>query len=272
MKKREIEVLVISDIHLGTYGCHAKQLVNYLKTVNPKQIILNGDIIDIWQFSKRYWPKSHMKVVKELMKFVTKGIPVYYITGNHDDTLRKFTDFQLANFHLVDKLVLELDDKKAWIFHGDVFDISIRHGRWLAKLGGKSYELLIVLNRVINFFLKKMGKPKYSLSKKVKSSVKKAVKFVNDFEQTAAEHAIRKQFDYVICGHIHQPKDEVLSNKKGSVRYLNSGDWIEHLSALEYQNGEWSIYYHKDQTEEQEDEEFVEMDINDLKQTILEAV
>lgn len=116
MDKRNIDVVVISDVHLGTYGCHAKELLKYLKSIKPKTLILNGDIIDIWQFSKSYWPESHMKVIRKLMKFVSEGVQVHYLTGNHDEMLRKFDGMEMGTFHLQNKLILELDGKKAWFF------------------------------------------------------------------------------------------------------------------------------------------------------------
>lgn len=245
MKKRKLDIVVLSDIHLGTFGCHAKELLQYLATIKPKVLILNGDIIDIWQFRKSYFPNSHLRVLKKIISFSTKGTKVYYITGNHDEFLRKFSDIHIGNFSLVDKLVLELDDKKAWLFHGDVFDASITHTKWLAKLGGWGYDMLILINRFINFILVKMGKEPYSLSKKIKSSVKKAVKFINDYEEVCTELAIEKKYDYVICGHIHEPKIEHIENHKGKTTYLNSGDWIENLTALEYNNKRWKLYNHK---------------------------
>lgn len=239
---RKVEVLVLSDIHLGTYGCHAKELNRYLKSIDPETVILNGDIIDMWQFSKRYWPKEHMKVIKRLVKYVSQGKQVYYITGNHDEMLRKFTDFELGTFTLTNKLLIDLDGKRTWIFHGDVFDVSMQYSKWLAKLGGKGYDLLILINRAANFISESLGKGKISLSKRVKNGVKKAVKFVSDYEKIAAEIAINNHFDTVICGHIHQPQQRIIENSKGQVLYLNSGDWIENLTALEYNNGTWSIY------------------------------
>ena len=125
MKKRKIELAVISDVHLGTYGCHADELITYLNSIDPKKLILNGDIIDIWQFSKRYFPPSHLKVLRKIIGMASKGVEVYYITGNHDEMLRKFSNTSMGNFKVMDKLVLNLDGKKAWIFHGDVFDVSI---------------------------------------------------------------------------------------------------------------------------------------------------
>lgn len=243
-KKRKVDLVVLSDVHLGTYGCRANELLYYLKSINPTTIVLNGDIIDIWQFSKRYWPKSHMKVVKQLMHWVSKGKKTYYITGNHDEMLRKFAGFKMGSFSIVNKLVLELEnEKKAWIFHGDVFDVTMQHSKWLAKLGAIGYDSLIIINSIVNFFSEKIfRKGKISLSKRIKNSVKSAVKFINHFEQTSADIGISNHYDYVVCGHIHHPEIREISNLQGSITYMNSGDWIENLSSLEYYNGEWKIY------------------------------
>ena len=244
IKKRKLDILVLSDVHLGTYGCHAKELLHYLKTVKPKTVILNGDIIDIWQFSKRYWPKSHMKVVKHLMHWMSKGVKIYYVTGNHDEMLRKFVGFKMGSLKIVNKVILELDNgKTAWFFHGDVFDVTMQHGKWLAKLGAVGYDTLIHINSFANFISEKIFKKgKLSLSKKIKNSVKSAVKFINSFEQTAADIGIYNKYDYVVCGHIHQPEMREIDNAHGKIIYLNSGDWIENLSALEYVEGNWKIY------------------------------
>jgi UDP-2,3-diacylglucosamine pyrophosphatase LpxH len=244
MIKRQLDVVVISDVHLGTYGSHAKELNQYLKSIDPKKIILNGDIIDIWSYNKNYFPKSHLNVIKQIVKMASNGVEVYYITGNHDDLLRKFSDFNLANLYLVDKLVLKIKDKRAWIFHGDVFDISMKHTTKLAKLGGKAYDYLILLNRYVNALLKRFGRQPYSFSKKIKDSVKRAVKYVSDFELTAAELAIDKNYDYVICGHIHQPQKRIIRTDKGNVMYMNSGDWVENLTALEFYNEEWHVFHY----------------------------
>ena len=241
--KRELQLLVISDVHLGTYGCHAKELLHYLKTVNPLTLVLNGDIIDMWNFSKNYFPSAHMDVLRHIMKMASHGTKVYYITGNHDEMLRKYTDLQLGNLEIVDKLLLEIDGKKTWIFHGDVFDSSTKgYAKFLAKLGGKGYDLLILINRFINWVLQLFGKEKLSISKMVKDGVKKAVAFVSDFETTAAEIAIEKEYDFVICGHIHMPQIKNVVTEKGSVTYMNSGDWVENLTSLEYNHGLWEIF------------------------------
>lgn len=245
MKKRKVELVVISDVHLGTYGCHAKELLEYLSSIKPKTLILNGDIIDIWQFRKSYFPKSHLNVIKKIISLSSKGTKVYYLTGNHDEFLRKFSDLNLGNLSLLDKLVLEIDQKKAWIFHGDVFDASITHAKWLAKLGGWGYDMLILINRFINWILLKMNREPYSLSKKIKNNVKSAVKFITNFETICTELAIENKYDYVICGHIHEPKMELIENEKGKTMYLNSGDWIENLTALEYHCKKWKLYKHE---------------------------
>ncbi|HTI11781.1 MAG TPA: UDP-2,3-diacylglucosamine diphosphatase [Puia sp.] len=243
MEKRHVDVVVLSDVHLGTYGCRAKELVNYLKSITTNILILNGDIIDGWQFSKRYFPAAHMMVLKEILQFVTNGTRVFYITGNHDEMMRRYADIQIGNFTLTDKLVLEIDNKMTWIFHGDVFDNTTKGGaKVLAKLGSSGYSLLIRFNRFINFILKFLGRERVSISKRVMAGVNKAVSKINDFELIAAELAIEKKYDYVICGHIHQPQKKVVETRDGKVTYLNSGDWVEHLTALEYQQNEWTIF------------------------------
>ena len=245
--KRSVEVVVISDVHLGTYGCHANELLQYLRSIEPGTLVLNGDIIDIWQFSKRYWPKSHMQVVKHLAGLMANGTPIYYVTGNHDEMLRKFEGFKLGSLRIVNKVLMELDGKIAWVFHGDVFDVTMQHSKWLAKLGAVGYDTLIVLNRFVNWFSETILKRgKLSLSKKIMDSVKSAVKFINDFEHTAAGIAISNGYDYVVCGHIHQPTMREVATENGSVTYLNSGDWVENLTALEYHEGTWKVYRYMD--------------------------
>lgn len=241
--KRNPEIVVISDVHLGTYGCRAEELNSYLKSINPQVLILNGDIIDIWQFSKNYWPKSHMKVVNRILKMIANGTKVYYITGNHDELLRKFVDFKLGNFTICNKLILEVNQEKHWFFHGDVFDMSVRHSKWLAKLGGKGYDMLIFLNSMCNNALEYFGFERVSFSKKIKNSVKSAIKYIQNFEKSVAEMAAYHQYDVVVCGHIHQPEDRMIDVREKKIRYMNSGDWIENLSSLEFEKGSWSLTY-----------------------------
>ena len=268
LRKRKVEVAVISDVHLGTYGCHAKELLDYLSSIKPKILVLNGDIIDIWQFRKSYFPSKHLEVIKKIISMSTKGTKVYYITGNHDEFLRKFTDLHMGNISLIDKLVLELDHKRAWIFHGDVFDASITQAKWLAKLGGWGYDMLILINRFINWVLARFNKEPYSLSKKIKNNVKSAVKFITNFENVCVELAIENDYDYVICGHIHEPKIEFMENEKGEVFYLNSGDWVENLTALEYNNKKWKLYKH-DRNFSSEENEYNFEDENKLAEQFI---
>lgn len=233
---------VVSDLHLGTFGCRAKELLVYLKSIEPETLVLNGDIIDIWQFSKSYFPKSHMKVVRYILKMAMNGTKVYYITGNHDEMLRKFSGMSFGNIEVINKLELEMDGKKTLFFHGDVFDFSVQHAKWLAKIGGKCYDLLIHLNTFVNFVSEKFGGKRVSLSKVIKNSVKQAVSFIQNFEDAAVKYAADEGCETVLCGHIHQSADKLIEFKDRSVRYLNSGDWIENLTALEYDNGEWVLF------------------------------
>ncbi len=271
MRKRKLEVAVISDVHLGTYGCHADELISYLNSIKPAKLILNGDIIDMWQFSKHYFPPAHLNVLKKIIGMASNGTEVHYITGNHDEVLRKFSDTAMGNINIVNKLVLDLDGKKSWFFHGDVFDHSIRNAKWLAKLGGYGYTILILLNSSVNWVLTRAGREKYSISRRIKNGVKSAAKYIGNFEKTAADLAIDKGYDYVICGHIHQPKKEIRENKNGKCTYLNSGDWVENLTALEYSLKRWKIYhYNEDKLSAfYADEDLKEMDMNELIDSII---
>ena len=236
MAKREVDIVVLSDIHLGTYGCRAKELLQYLKSIKPKIVVLNGDIIDIWQFNKRYWPAMHMMVIKHLIGLIAKDVPVYYIPGNHDEMLRRFKGLQLGSLKIANKLSLKINGSRVWIFHGDVFDVVMQHSKWLAKLGAIGYDTLILINSVVNFFSERAGRGKISLSKKIKDKVKSAVKFINQFETTVCDIAVDNEFD------IHHPEIKTVETEKGPVVYMNSGDWIENLTTLEYNDGAWTIY------------------------------
>lgn len=254
MNKRSLDVCIVSDLHLGTFGCHAQEVLNYLKSIEPKTLILNGDIIDIWQFNKRFFPTSHMAVIKRIFSMASTGTRVVYITGNHDEALRKYGHFEMGNIQLTDKIVFEINGEKNWVFHGDVFDRTTKGGaKLLAKLGGYGYDLLILINSIVNYGCQLLGREKMSLSKKIKNGVKKAVSCINNFEQIAAELAIENGYKYVICGHIHQPQHRVVTTEKGSVTYLNSGDWIENLTALEYTDKQWSLYQYDPKQFEQVD-------------------
>jgi UDP-2,3-diacylglucosamine pyrophosphatase LpxH len=247
LKRRQIDVALISDVHLGTYGCHARELVTYLSSIRPRLLILNGDIVDGWQFKKRYFPPSHFAVIQEIMTMISEDVRVIYITGNHDEVLRKYSYMEIGNLVLADKFTFEVDHKKVWVFHGDVFDYTTQGGaRMIAKMGSKGYDLLIVINRGVNKMLKKLHCKKIPLSQKVKDSVKSAARSVTNFEQTIADLAIDNHYDYVICGHIHQLCRKEFVNSRGRTTYLNSGDWVENLTALEYAGGRWELFRYQE--------------------------
>ena len=241
--KRQVDLVVLSDIHLGTHGCRARELHNYLKSIQPRTLVLNGDIFDIWYFKKHYFPKEHLEVVRRIMKMAVNGTRVYYLTGNHDDMLRKFGEMTFGLVHLRNKLVFQIDGRTHWVFHGDVFDASVHRARWLARLGGEGYNLLIRINRAINGLRRLTGLAPVSFAARIKKSVKGAVKYVGDFEDSAIRLAAEKGYDYVICGHIHRPQMREVTDANGhTVTYLNSGDWVEHCTALEFAHGRWRMY------------------------------
>lgn len=246
--KRIVDIVVISDTHLGTFECHAKELIEYLDSLSPKILILNGDIIDLWVGNKWTWSQTHTLVVKKILELLISGTLVYYIVGNHDRGLQSLSNIGIGNFFLCNDLILHLESKKAWFVHGDGFDVVVLHAKWLAKLGAFWYNVLILLNRSINYILESLGKEKVSLSKRVKSSIKRAVQYISDFENAVAETAITNGYSYVICGHIHQPEIKRVATKQSETVYMNSGDWVENLTALEYQDGVWRLFhYHEDQ-------------------------
>jgi len=243
MQKRPVDVVVVSDLHLGTYACRAKEFLAYIKSISPRLLILNGDIFDGWQFSKHYFPAEHMSVIQEVFSLLSEGTRVIYITGNHDEVLRRYSDVQLGNLQLTDKIVIEINGKMTWIFHGDVFDLTTKgQAKLWTKLGSNGYALLLAFNRSIYSMLKLLGKKKLSLSKRVMGQFHKRMVNIDAFETLIAELAIEKNYDNVICGHIHQPQKRNIRTEKGAVTYLNSGDWVEHLTALEYHNDDWHIY------------------------------
>lgn len=249
MQKRPVEVAVVSDLHLGTYACRAREFLTYLHSISPRLLILNGDIIDGWQFSKRYFPPDHITVIQEIFVLISQGTRVIYITGNHDETLRRYSDLHMGNFQLTDKIVIEINGKMTWIFHGDVFDHTSKgQAKFWGRLGSNGYAALLGFNKLINRFMKIFGKEKLSLSKRIMEQFHKRVVNIDAFETMIAELAIEKRYDCVICGHIHQPQKRIISNEKGAVTYLNSGDWVEHLTALEYYDNDWQLYTYDEVT------------------------
>ena len=249
MQTRPLDVVVVSDLHLGTYASRAKEFVTYLKSISPRLLILNGDIIDGWQFSKHYFPTVHMAVIQEIFHLLSNGTRVIYITGNHDEMLRRYSDLHIGNFQLTDKVVIEINGKMTWVFHGDVFDHTTKgQAKLWTKLGSNGYASLLAFNSFINRLLKVVGKKKLSLSKKIMEQFHKRMVNIDAFETMIAELAIEKNYDSVICGHIHQPQKRTIVTDKGTVTYLNSGDWVEHLTALEYHDDDWHVYSYDEAT------------------------
>jgi UDP-2,3-diacylglucosamine pyrophosphatase LpxH len=243
--KRNLDILVISDLHLGTYGSEADEVLAYLDSIEADKIVINGDFVDIMLFNKRFWPSSHMKVIKYFLDLISQGKEIYYVTGNHDELMRKFLNLKIQNFKIVNQIVLETDEGKVWIFHGDVFDFSIQTGS-LTKLAGFLYDYMIMFNSWFNKkIMKPLGQKRLNFSKTIKSNVKTAVQYFANFEMKAAEIAQKNGYKYVVCGHIHTPKIESFDINGEKIIYMNSGDWLESLSSLEYVDNKWSIYMHK---------------------------
>lgn len=261
-----MEIVVISDVHLGTYDAYADELLAYLCSIQPKILILNGDIVDIWHFKKSYFPTSHLNVIKKIVSMASKGTEVHYIMGNHDEAPKTLANISLGSIQFSRKLVLSLHGKKMWFFHGDVFDISWINGRWVSQFGSFGFGFLITVNKLNNWFLKRLRKEKYSLSKKIKRDEKKSERYISNFEETVIDVAIQNRYDYVICGHIHKPKKEHIEKRGGRVTYLNSGDWVENLTALEYSLKRWKMYHYKNDKLSPffMDEALKEMNLNQL--------
>lgn len=248
MKTKKVKVSVISDLHLGTHACKAKKITNYLKSIHPEILVLNGDIIDSWRFSRNYFPKSHFKVIRQIIKMLESGVEIYYISGNHDDFLRKFNNTRLGNLKITNQLILELDDQKTWIFHGDVYDHIIQRARWLAKLGAAFYEVLSLLDKLINFLLKKSGKQEKILYKSIKNKFVKDNSQPSKAEKEIVNSAAALGYETIICGHSHTPKDIKLTVLNKQIRYINCGDWVENFTATEYRDGKWElVYFSQDQ-------------------------
>lgn len=245
-KKTDYKTIVVSDIHLGTRFSKAKEVHSFLKRYTCDTLILNGDIIDGWQLKKSgRWKKKHTRFFKLILNYVSKkNCKVIYIRGNHDDFLDEILPFELGNFSIKRHHMHESFGKRYFVVHGDLFDTVTTKFKWIAKLGDVGYTFLLWLNRHYNAYRQKKGLPYYSLSQNIKARVKTAVSFMTDFENTLAEVAESKECDGIICGHIHQP---AIKKIKETI-YMNSGDWVETMSALlEDHEGNWSIKYYSDE-------------------------
>lgn len=267
---RKPEVVVVSDFHLATHACKAVELHKYLKSILPKKLVLNGDIIDAWRFSRNYFPKSHLKVLRQIIKMMEKGTEVIYITGNHDEFLRKFENTTLGKLKVLNQLTLNLDGKKTWIFHGDIFDSVIHKAKWLAKTGAAAYGLITMINKGLNVILRFLHTDNVILYKKIKDLFGRSKPEMSWFEREIAHLACDKDIDTVICGHTHIPLDKTLVHEDKQIRYINCGDWVENFSAAEYEKGAWNLldFSPENSTEELEADELVIPDKKELYEAV----
>ncbi|XHS78863.1 UDP-2,3-diacylglucosamine diphosphatase [Burkholderiaceae bacterium UC74_6] len=236
----DVRTVWISDLHLGTPGCQAGALLDFLRDVECQQLFLVGDIIDGWQLRRSwYWPQAHNDVVQKILRKARKGCRVVFVPGNHDEFARKYVEHNFGGVDVVEDFIHETaDGKRLWITHGDLFDGVIQHARWLAYLGDQAYEFTLKVNRWFNSARARMGLPYWSLSKYLKLKVKRAVSFICDFEEAVAREAKKRGVDGVVCGHIHHAEMRDIDG----ILYCNDGDWVESLTALvEHHDGRLEI-------------------------------
>ncbi|CAB3720696.1 UDP-2,3-diacylglucosamine diphosphatase [Paraburkholderia rhynchosiae] len=232
----------LSDIHLGSSGCQAPYLLDFLRHNESEYLYLVGDIIDGWQLKKGwYWPQAHNDVVQKVLRKARKGTQVVYVPGNHDEAARQFCDLAFGDIHVRGEAFhTTLAGKRLWIVHGDLFDGVIQHAKWLAYLGDTLYTMILILNRWFNRIRSRLGFPYWSLSQYLKHQVKNAVNFISSFERVMTDEARRRGCDGVVCGHIHKAEIRDIDG----VLYCNDGDWVESLSALvETYEGELKVIY-----------------------------
>lgn len=230
----------ISDTHLGTPGCNAEMLLDFLKTVECDTLFLVGDIIDGWQLRKGwYWPPRHNDIVRCVLKMAKHGTRVVYVPGNHDEVFRDYVGLHFGGVEIVPEAMhLTADGRTVLVLHGDMFDGVVLYARWLAFLGDSAYALLLKLNAVLNRVRRMMGKPYWSLSGLLKKKVKNAVQFISSFEEAVARAAFERGANGVVCGHIHTAE----IRRIGEVTYYNDGDWVESCTALvEHADGRMEI-------------------------------
>jgi UDP-2,3-diacylglucosamine pyrophosphatase LpxH len=220
----------LSDIHLGSPGCQADFLLEFLRLHAADQLYLVGDILDGWQLRRSwYWPQAHNDVVQKLLRMARKGTHVVYIPGNHDELTRQFIGLSFGGIRILeDAIHTTASGRRLWITHGDLFDGVMKHARWLAYVGGQLYELLLKLNRLVNWARRRLGLPYWSMSQYLKHQVKNAVNFITDFEHVMTTEARRRGCDGVVCGHIHKAEIREIDG----ILYCNDGDWVESLTAL----------------------------------------
>lgn len=220
----------MSDIHLGTSGCQAERLLEFLQVTESETLYLVGDIIDGWQLKRRwFWDQSHNNVVQTVLKKARNGTEVIFVPGNHDESIRQFIDLDFGGIKIRDELVhVTAQGKRMLVLHGDRFDGVIACAKWLAYVGDSLYSVILKFNQVFNNWRARAGLPYWSLSQYLKLKVKNAVNYISSFENALAAEARKKGFDGVICGHIHKPEIRDIDG----ITYCNDGDWVESLSAL----------------------------------------
>ncbi|MDR3652309.1 MAG: UDP-2,3-diacylglucosamine diphosphatase [Paludibacter sp.] len=258
--------IVISDVHLGTEHSKTRQLADFLRTVNCNTLILNGDIIDGWHIQKGgkgNWKKEHTDFFKIIMKMMENhNTKVIYIRGNHDDFIDHIAPLSFANIEIVKDYVHQKNGKTYYVVHGDIFDNVTSNMVWLAKLGDVGYTFLLWVNRIYNIYRTKKGLPYFSLSQSIKQKVKSAVSYISNYENELVSLAHSRHADGIICGHIHQPANRMIDG----IHYLNSGDWVESMSALlEHEDGTWEVYMHTDMAEKVDPIEVIELSQNSGK-------
>nr|MBI1230359.1 UDP-2,3-diacylglucosamine diphosphatase [Cytophagales bacterium] len=239
------KTIVISDVHLGTKGSKSKEVVRFLKQYSCDNLILNGDIIDGWQLKKSgSWKRRHTRVFNRMLKMMDcDKTKIFYLRGNHDDFLDQILPLEIGNLSILKDMVYESNGKKFFIAHGDVFDSITTNLRWIAYLGDMGYTFLLWLNSRVNYYRRKKGLPYYSLSQFLKSKVKSAVSYIDEYEVELSKIAKAKGCDGIICGHIHKAEIKTIDG----ITYYNSGDWVETLSALaEDHDGNWQLIYYNE--------------------------
>jgi UDP-2,3-diacylglucosamine pyrophosphatase LpxH len=243
--RRRYRTIWISDVHLGTRGCNAAMLVDFLDRVDSDTMYLVGDMIDGWRLKKKfYWPPLHNDVVRRLMKRAKRGTRMIYIPGNHDEVFRQFAGTDFGGIAIRRKAIHETaDGRRLLVLHGDEFDaITLAH-RWLAYVGDSAYTMLMAANRAVNAFRRRFGMPYWSLSKHAKAKVKNAVAFISHFEDVVAHAAGVRGVDGVVCGHIHTAEMREIAG----VTYYNDGDWVESCTALvEHFDGRMEVLHWAD--------------------------
>ena len=270
MKKRRLEIAVLSDVHLGSYACHAEELLTYLSSIDPKILILNGDILDTKMMRNNYFPPSHLKVIKKVFSLASRGTEVHFITGNRDEHFRNLDDVYMGTIKFSNHLSLSLNGKNTLFFHGDIFDFSFSLSHWLLKLGSFGLNTLLKLSKLKTKLFRLIGKKNSRFSKSESAFGERDSEQISLFEKNVAKMAINQHYDHVVCGHSHFPNKQIIETTKGECLYLNSGDWVQHMTALEYSFKRWKIYrYQNDKLASfYMDEELKSMDINELITTL----